>query len=154
MTNFFTKTATFALVSGALALAAGNSLAADKKPAAAPVAEKKAPAPAPKGADPTGSWTYTMKGPDGQERERTVKLVRDGEKLTGSTTGRQNNEIPLSDGSFKNGEVAFSIVRERDGNKMVANYKGKLEGDVIKGTMVGNFGGEARTVPWEAKRAK
>lgn len=131
-----------------LTTTAGLAAAADPKkeaPAAKPAAGGKA--------DPNGTWTWTMNRPDGQSMERKVTLKLDGGKLTGTSSGR-GGDSPIEEGSFKNGEVAFKLVREREGQKFVQTFKGKVEGDVIKGTMTFNRGEGEQSRPWEAKRAK
>lgn len=103
--------------------------------------------------DATGTWKYSVTFND-QTRETTMKLKQEGEKLTGTVTGRDGSETAIDEGTVKDGQVVFGVTRERDGNKFTVKYNGKLEGDSIKGKMELNFGGEARTVDWEAKREK
>lgn len=104
-------------------------------------------------ADPNGTWKWTFTGQGGQEIQLAVTLKQDGEKLTGNVTrGDQTTEI--SDGTFKNDEVKFNVERERDGNKFVAKYKGKVEADSLKGTIEFEFGGETRSFEWNATRDK
>lgn len=103
-------------------------------------------------ADPTGTWTWTTKFGK-QEREMTLKLKRAGEKLTGTITGGKG-ETKIEDGTFKNGEVKFTVTREVMDQKFTTKYDGKLTGDTIKGTVKGSFGGKDFEREWEAKRAK
>jgi hypothetical protein len=116
-------------------------------------ADKKEPAKAKaagKG-DPTGTWTWSFAAPNGQSFEQTATLKVAGDKVSGTVTGRRG-DAPISEGTFKDGQVTFAVVRERDGRKMTAKYTGKVEGDAIKGTSTMNRGDGERTVPWEAKR--
>src|SRR5439155_13037612 len=79
--------------------------------------------------DPSGTWKWTT---GNNNREVTLKLKLDGDKLTGSITiGTRDTEI--SDGTYKDGDVAFTVVRERMGNKITTKYTGKVSGDTIKG---------------------
>ena len=103
--------------------------------------------------DPTGTWTWKMER-NGQTRELTLKLKLEGEKLTGSIPGRDNNETPIADGSFKNGELSFTITREFNGNKMTQKFSGKVSGDSIKGKIESERNGEKQSRDWEAKRSK
>src|SRR5438094_4407194 len=102
--------------------------------------------------NPTGAWKWTVEF-GGQSREMTLKLKLDGDKLTGAMV-RGDQETPIEDGKFKDGEVSFKITRERDGQKFTIKYKGKVTGDTIKGKS--EFGAEGNTQErdWEAKRAK
>jgi len=69
-------------------------------------------------------------------------------------TGRNNTETPVQDLKFQNGELTFKVTREWNGQKMVLTYKGKVEGDTIKGTVERDRDGEKTTRDWEAKRVK
>src|SRR5262245_43522133 len=82
--------------------------------------------------NPTGTWKWTVKFND-QEREMTLKLKLDGDKLTGGLIGRDDKETPIEDAKYKDGEFSFSVTRERNGQKVTIKYKGKVEGDSIKG---------------------
>jgi hypothetical protein len=101
----------------------------------------------------TGSWKYSLAISLDTTLDFTAVLKQDGDKLTGSI---QVNEFdsPISEGTFKDGEVVFKVVRERDGQKFTSAYTGKLAGDAIKGKILSDFGGEKRAYDWEAKRAK
>jgi len=111
-------------------------------------------------ADPSGTWSWSRAGRQGGDPVKTtLTLKKEGDKLTGkiSTPGRQGGqarETEISNGTFKDGTVAFEVVREFQGNKMVTKYSGKLEGDTIKGKMEMERNGQARSVDWEAKREK
>jgi hypothetical protein len=105
-------------------------------------------------ADPTGTWKWEDTIKD-QKRERTLKLKLEGTKLTGTMPGRKDGqETKIEDGKFENGEVSFTVTRERGDQKFVTKYKGKLEGDTIKGTIESSFGGKDQKRDWEAKRVK
>lgn len=104
-------------------------------------------------ADPTGAWKWSVTFGD-QTREFTLKLKLEGDKLTGAMLGRDNQETPIADASFKDGEVAFTVTRERNGQKFTIKYKGKLEGDTIKGKSEFERNGEKQSRDWEAKREK
>jgi hypothetical protein len=104
-------------------------------------------------ADVTGSWKWSIPGRDGQPRELTLKLeLKDGQ-LAGAVSGFRG-DAPISDASFKDGQIAFSVVREFNGNKFETKYQGKLEGDTIKGTSEGTGrDGQVMKREWTATRA-
>ncbi|HEV2949609.1 MAG TPA: hypothetical protein VGX70_19685 [Gemmataceae bacterium] len=104
-------------------------------------------------ANPTGTWKWTVTR-NNQEREMTLKLKLDGDKLTGAMVGQDNQETPIEDGQFKDGEVSFKVTRERQGNKFTMKYSGKVSGDNIKGKTEFDRNGETQSRDWEAKRAK
>jgi hypothetical protein len=126
-----------------------NAVAADS-----PAAPATAPAAS---ADPAGNWKWSITPPNsGQSFESSVKLEMKDGKLTGILTGRMG-ETPISDATFApDGTIAFSVARERDGQKFVMKYAGKLAGDAIKGTIdfPGFGGGDPMKMDWNATRAK
>ena len=63
-------------------------------------------------------------------------------------------ELDIQDGTFKNDEVSFKTVFERNGNSRETKYHGKVEGDTIKGKTERKRNGEVRSRDWEAKREK
>jgi hypothetical protein len=102
-------------------------------------------------ADITGKWTAQVPGRDGQTREATFDFKVDGEKLTG-TTSTPGGDLPLSDGTVKGDDVAFTVVANFGGNEVKLLYKGKIAGDEIKFTRQ-REGGD-RVAEFVAKRAK
>jgi len=104
--------------------------------------------------DPTGSWKWTVATPNGDIAISASFEHKDG-KLTGTYTS-PFGEAPISDGTFKDDAIAFSVERELDGNRFTVKYQGKLEGDSIKGSLElpGFGGGEPAKMDWNATRAK
>jgi hypothetical protein len=72
----------------------------------------------------------------------------------GKGKGKDAPETKIEDASFKDGEIKFTVTRERGGTKTVSKYSGKLMGDTIKGTIESDRGGEAQKREWEAKRQR
>ncbi len=105
-------------------------------------------------ADPTGTWKWSFTTADGQKRDTTLKLKLEGDKLTGAIVRRENQETAITDATFKDNEVAFSVTRERNNQKFVTKYKGKIDGDTIKGTTESERDGKTNSREWEAKREK
>ena len=103
--------------------------------------------------NPVGTWKWTVNF-GGEEREVTLKLKLDGDKLTGAMVGQNGQETAIEDGQFKDGEVSFKVTRERNGNKFTTKYSGKVSGDSIKGKTEFERNGENQSRDWEAKRAK
>ncbi|MCS7090551.1 MAG: hypothetical protein RMN51_11360 [Verrucomicrobiota bacterium] len=102
---------------------------------------------------PVGKWKWTIQRGD-QTIETTLTIKQEGDKLTGTVTGRNNTETPVQDLKFENGELSFKVTREWNGQTVVISYKGKIEGDTIKGTTERDRDGEKTTRDWEAKRVK
>lgn len=106
-------------------------------------------------ADPSGSWTWTVTTPNGDTFEASLKLALKNGVLSGTYNSRMG-EAPIYDASFQDGAVAFSVVREFDGNKFLIKYQGMLAGDTIKGMIeVPGVGGrEPSKINWNATRVK
>ena len=108
--------------------------------------------------NPTGTWTWKTPGRNGGEgRTATLKLKKEGEKVTGklSTPGRQGGdarETDIEDGKIDGDELSFKVTREFNNNKFVQKYHGKVSGDSIKGKVEFDRGGETQSRDWEAKR--
>jgi hypothetical protein len=111
------------------------------------------PAFAAEQASAAGKWKWSYER-NGQTMETTLTLKQDGEKLTGTITGRNNTETAIEEGKIKNGEMSFKVTRERNGAKSVMNYKGKLSEDAIKGAIETERDGKKNSREWEAKRVK
>src|SRR4029450_2758528 len=76
---------------------------------------KKEPAKSDKAAkaDPGGTWTWTANGPNGQSFESTATFKREGDKVTGTVTGRRG-DTPITDGQFKDGTLPFTVAGGRE----------------------------------------
>src|SRR4051812_26038228 len=84
-------------------------------------------------ADVTGTWKWTVER-NGNTIETTLKLKQDGEKLTGTISGRQgSSDTEIEDGKVQGDTISFKVTRTFGDNKIVMTYKGKLSGDAIKG---------------------
>ena len=66
-------------------------------------------------------------------------------------TGQTNSDI--KDGKIsKDGTLCFTVERERNGQKFVIKYSGKLETKAIKGKIEMTRNGEPVSRDWEAKQ--
>ena len=103
--------------------------------------------------DPTGTWKWQVKRGD-RTIDLTLTLKLEGDKLTGHMPGPNNTVVPIDDASFKDGTVAFSSTRERNGVKRTTKYSGKLSGDTITGESEGpDRDGKVTKNKWEAKKS-
>lgn len=100
-----------------------------------------------------GNWNTALIISDGNRIEGTLKLKQDGDKLTGAVA-RNDNETQIQDGKISADEIAFTVIREREGRKVTAKYKGKISGDTIKGKVESDWSGDWQTLDWEGSRAK
>jgi len=102
-----------------------------------------------------GKWTWTQM----RQNQQTMMVLElkqgDGDKLTGTLTTGDQPKIEIKEATIKGADVAFHVIRERDGNQFRTNYKGKLDGDKITGTSAFvRDGQEGQGREWIATRAK
>jgi hypothetical protein len=106
--------------------------------------------------DPTGTWTWTAPGRDGNPG-RPVKLTLQlkGGTLTGSVTGR-NGDTAIGDATFKDDSISFTVTRTFNDNAFTVKYAGKLDADAITGTVErpSPDGGDPVKTAWKAGRVK
>jgi hypothetical protein len=95
-----------------------------------------------------GIWKWSLPGQTG---DTSLQLKQEGEKLTGSYTN-QFGKAEILDGSLKDGDVAFKVKRDFNGQEFVIKYSGKLSGDKITGKCEFDVNGQTRALKWEAKR--
>jgi hypothetical protein len=105
-------------------------------------------------ANANGKWTWKQMARD-NEITMTLELKQEGEKITGTVMREGRDEkTEIKEGTIKGADISFVVVRMRqDGGEFRTVYKGKLEGNVIKGNYITNFGGEERSREWKADRA-
>ena len=78
-------------------------------------------------ADVSGKWKAEFTTPDGTQRVNTFTFKVDGDKLTGTVAGSQD-ETPLKDGKVSGDTISFAA--DRPWGTFV--YKGKISGDEIR----------------------
>jgi hypothetical protein len=101
--------------------------------------------------DPTGTWKSSFTNQNGDVRETTTTLKLDGEKLTGTVSGR-NGDTAIESAKLSGEEISFQVTREFNDNKVVTKYSGKISGDTITGKTESERNGEPQTRDWVAKR--
>lgn len=102
-------------------------------------------------ADISGKWTAQVPGRGGETRETSFNFKVDGDKLSGTMSGPQGNEIAISDGKVSGDSISFSTTMSMGGNEVKLLFKGKVSGSEIKFTREREGGG--RTQEFTAKRA-
>ena len=102
--------------------------------------------------DPTGTWNWSTKSANGEIPTTLTLELKDG-KIAGAYSN-QFGKTAISNASLQDDMINFDVVRDLGGKKYVVKYRGKVEGDTIKGTIEapGHDGGEAMKLDWNAKR--
>ena len=103
-------------------------------------------------ADVNGKWVAQVPGRDGQTRETTFNFKVEGDKLTGTVSGRQG-DTPFSDGKITGDDISFTVTANFGGNEVKLLYKGKIAGDEIKFTRTRD-GGTQPAQEFTAKKTK
>ena len=105
-------------------------------------------------ADATGTWRWQLTMPNG-DIETTLKLALKDGKL-GGTYSNSFGETAIKEAVLKDDVLTFAVDREIGGNKFTLKFRGKVEGDAIKGELEapGFDGGGTRKTEWNAKRVK
>lgn len=101
-------------------------------------------------ADVGGKWVAQVPGREGQTRETVFNFKVEGDKLTGTMSGRQGQEIAISDGKVSGDTLSFVVTMERGGNSIRWTYTGKIAGDEIQ---MKREGGRGSAREFTAKRA-
>jgi hypothetical protein len=103
--------------------------------------------------DPVGKWKceYEIAG---QNRTATLIIKKDGDKLVGTMSWRDQKETPVKDLKLKDANLTFSVVREFQDNKITVEYNLKIDGDKFKGTGAAEFGGNKQEFDIEGKRER
>jgi hypothetical protein len=102
------------------------------------------------GADVTGKWTAQVPSRQGGTREQTFNFKADGDKLTGSISGRQG-DIAITEGKITGDTISFTVKVEYGGNSVEQKYTGAVSGEEIK---FKREGGQGPAREFTAKRAK
>ena len=101
-------------------------------------------------ADPNGTWQWERTFQD-NAAVFLVRLLWDDKKLTG-TYSAFGSTTDIEDGSFDKGNVSFISKREFNGNAFEVKFKGKVEGEEIRGNLTVDFGQGPQDFEWIAKR--
>jgi hypothetical protein len=103
--------------------------------------------------NPSGTWKWTVTF-NNNSREQTLTLKLEGDKLTGTLLGRNNQETPIENASFKDDKISFTVTREFNGQRFTTKYSGTIKGDTITGKIELERDGQTISRDWEAKRQK
>lgn len=100
-----------------------------------------------------GTWRWDFVMPDSGAVRPTLNVkTEDSGKITGIARFRSGSRTPVTNLKFKDNQVSFEVVRERDGEKTVTKYSGVLQGDKITGQVVSKWTGEEQSYDWVASR--
>ena len=101
--------------------------------------------------DPAGIWSWRLANRRSQTNEFKLELQREGEKLSGTFTAF-GVDTEIEDGTFKDGEISFTVARESGDDVIVSEYRGRVAMDLIRGRVEITGSERDRTIEWTAKR--
>ncbi len=96
-----------------------------------------------------GRWDMTLKAPD-REYPSWLELTESDGKLTAQYVGRWGNARPLPKAELSAGQLTFVSPKDEEGSKTDLVFTGKLNGQVLSGTLAGPDGA---SWTWTGKRA-
>jgi len=102
-------------------------------------------------ADVTGKWAAEIDMPNGNTRTTNFTFKVDGEKLTGTVSGRMA-EVPIEDGKLVGSDISFSVTRDWGRGPTKFSYAGTVGEGEIKLTV--KVEGRDRTFEITAKPVK
>jgi hypothetical protein len=104
--------------------------------------------------DPTGNWKAEI--PCGNrpiEARFWLRYDTEGPTLTGRYIDEFSDRYcPISDASFANGRLSFTVTRNIEGQTLTTRYEGLLSGDRISGKFSVQFGNFRHTTNLTAQR--
>lgn len=93
-----------------------------------------------------GEWEFTMTTPRG-EMTSTAKFVQEGETITVTMISQRGESTGT--GTIKGADIEWTITRESPRGQFTITYKGKVEGNTMKGeAQMGDFG----SAEWKATK--
>lgn len=99
----------------------------------------------------TGTWKWTTQTRNGGTREVSMNLIQEGNKVTGSVTGRRG-DMEITEGNIQNSQLDLNILRETQRGNLTIHYTGKVTDDQIDGNVQMQFGDRSFEREWQAKR--
>lgn len=89
--------------------------------------------------DLTGSWQVSWTAPNGNQRQATLQLKQNGDKLTGTFEGERGSAAVK--GNVKGSDISFEVKMPR----RKVSFSGKVDGSQMSGTT-------ERGTSWSATR--
>lgn len=83
-----------------------------------------------------GTWDVTITSPRG-ENTGVVTLTED---MTGTLTGSQGRVTELTNISYEDGQLSFSMMFETQQRPLALSFVGTVEGDTLQGVVKTPFG--------------
>ncbi len=99
-----------------------------------------------------GSWRLSITTPEGQTFAPVLKLQKSGEQLSGTFVGDDGSENAITDASFADGELSFSVTLDFGGTPLTTKYRGKVDGSGLSGSLDYDLGGQTGSLDFTGAR--
>ncbi len=105
-------------------------------------------------ADVSGTWKWTLPELSGQN-EFNLILEQDFQKLQGTASeGSSSVPVFITEDKIKGADLEFVLERNSGDKKERLVFKGKADGEVIKGLVTIEGGANEKSIKWSAERIK
>ena len=84
--------------------------------------------------------------------EPIVKIVQDGDAVTGTFLGMDGTEVKLEDGTYKDNELAFKVTLDFGGQELISKFAGTVSAEGYKGKVDYDIGGQTGTLDVTGQR--
>ncbi len=97
-----------------------------------------------------GVWRWTLSTPSG-DRDYTLRLVQKFQEIRGTVHVMEHN-FPIAAARLVGDQLSFTLTEDTDKEKVVMQFKGRIHGDDIAGSVEVQGGPFAGNYTWAAKR--
>lgn len=102
--------------------------------------------------DVHGKWKFQIETTEGRVIEPVLELTPHGKETLGLYTSPLFGQFAAQQFKIKGAEFSFYITGENDGQSFKVTYAGKPKGELVKGTLEIESGGESTTMKFTGKR--
>ena len=104
-------------------------------------------------ADPVGTWKLAYSIGD-QNRTADLTIKKDGDKVEGTMNWPDQKDEKITDPTFKDGKLTFSVVRKFMENLIPIQYALTIDGDKFTGKGSAEFAGQKQEFDIAGTRVK
>ena len=104
-------------------------------------------------ADPAGTWKCEYSIGD-QQRTADLTIKKDGERVEGTMNWPDQKDEKITDATFKDSKLTFSVVRKFMDNVIPIDYALTIDGDKLTGKGSAEFGGQKQEFEITGTREK
>jgi SAM-dependent methyltransferase len=97
-----------------------------------------------------GVWRWTLSTPSG-DRDYTLRLAQKFQEISGTVLVK-GEEVPIAAARLVGDQLSFTLTEDKDKEKVVMQFDGRIHGDDIAGSVEVQGGPFAGNTTWAAKR--